>query len=926
MSDSFDLDSLPAEAQSQVEECCTAFETKWLAGETPSLTETLASLPEALRRPLLRELIEIERYYRSGSRKQPLSLEELVQLHPELSTDLASLWQASLKTQALSEGDTRSQFDDNTVNTTGSLPGFPFQQLPAEFGRYRILQSLGVGGMGSVYLAEDTQLARQVAIKLPQISDDSDPQWVTRFYREAKAAANLTHRYVCSVYDVDILDGIHYLSMEYIPGDTLANQLKTGKVFSNREAALLIMRVASAMEVAHAQGIIHRDLKPANLMIRPDDSPVITDFGLAQISQVDPEESQITQRGQILGSPSYMSPEQVQADPENIGPATDIYSLGVMFYELLTGQRPFQGAPSAVFAQILSTEPAPIHQLREQADPQLSKICRTMMCRSLEDRYPSMKAVVTELEAWLKKDAATAEPASSSILPPRRWLTAAGFAAVLIAFLLVVLVIRTPEGEVRVTVNDASVSVLIDNRRLELTDMKWNGKDSIGPHQLSVMVGDQTLPIGQTTEVEIDGDRREVRLEVSGIHLTGNQFQITRGDPQKVVVDIQWVSDRTKRPMVDSVNPPPGSPKLDEELAKWVIEQGGMVVGKPYAGGDKWRTTNAAEFPAPPYGLVEFNLFDAPDRFVDAATLQRIEQLPMLDGANISASLSPKEAWNGFRFPPTITQLNVCWSNVTSSKFKTMTGLEGLAVIELHHRQVDDDWEFLRGFPEVRSLRIERCLPGVLTELRKSKAFQDSNICVVTLASRSLPNEQEVQALQAQYPDLTIVGISSGKPQFLGEPVYLQAANELLDEGIQIYGLLRKGPVNFTKDNRPSPDEAFKVNIVRFPEGMKITPEIVQKVNRLPVFQVLQARGIVGADRLAGADCLRTCSGLHFQQSDLSDTGFQSVCDMTSTAYISVRDTQVTQQAIAHEHLRNPIRVMEIESEILRPAWDTKTQ
>ena len=211
--------------------------------------------------------------------------------------------------------------------------------------------------MGAVYLAHDTQLDRKVALKIPRFSAKKKDEIVARFFREARAAATIRHPNVCPVYDVGEIDGIYYLTMAYIQGRTLSEFIRPEKPLPERQVAAVVSKLALALQEAHDCGVVHRDLKPSNIMIDRRNEPVIMDFGLAR--RTDVEESRATQQGTILGTPAYMSPEQVLGDPEKIGPQTDIYSLGVIFYELLTAQLPYQGPPTAVVGQILAVDPPP---------------------------------------------------------------------------------------------------------------------------------------------------------------------------------------------------------------------------------------------------------------------------------------------------------------------------------------------------------------------------------------------------------------------------------------------------------------------------------------------------------------------------------------------------------------------------------------
>src|SRR5262245_24792345 len=175
--------------------------------------------------------------------------------------------------------------------------------------------------MGSVYLVHDSQLDRQVALKVPSFTPD-DPEILQRFYREARAAAALHHPNLCPVHDVGEIGGIHFLTMAYIRGSSLAEHARAHQPMPQEQAATLVRKVALALAQAHRHGIIHRDLKPSNIMLDPNGEPVIMDFGLAR--RIDAEDARLTKTGTLLGTPAYMSPEQVAGDVANVGAASDV--------------------------------------------------------------------------------------------------------------------------------------------------------------------------------------------------------------------------------------------------------------------------------------------------------------------------------------------------------------------------------------------------------------------------------------------------------------------------------------------------------------------------------------------------------------------------------------------------------------------------
>jgi serine/threonine protein kinase len=278
--------------------------------------------------------------------------------------------------------------------------------LPEEFGRYRIMKMLGQGGMGVVYLARDTQLDRDVALKVPHFDADRGPKLLDRFDQEARAAARVHHPNICPIYDVGEIDGKRYLTMAFIDGAPLSKVLRKGKRPSARQVAHLIRKLALAVHEAHQCGVIHRDLKPANVMIDRRGEAFIMDFGLARRYRT--EDPHLTRVGATMGTPTYMAPEQCRGQRQALGPACDIYSLGVILYELLAGRPPFSGDDAlAVVSQVLLDEPAPPSARRPDTDPELERICLRAMAKKADQRYPSASALAAELTAYLKNQAPT---------------------------------------------------------------------------------------------------------------------------------------------------------------------------------------------------------------------------------------------------------------------------------------------------------------------------------------------------------------------------------------------------------------------------------------------------------------------------------------------------------------------------------------
>jgi serine/threonine protein kinase len=287
-------------------------------------------------------------------------------------------------------------------------PGTGVSTRPARrFGRYRIIKRLGRGAMGSVYLAHDTHLDRRVALKIPHFrteggSAGGEPNRLDldRFYREARIAATFDHPNLCPLYDVGQIDGTHYLSMAYIKGRPLSDFIDPARPMPPPRVAAVVRKLALALEVAHERGVVHRDLKPSNIMVNSRRELIIMDFGLAW--RVGSSDERLTKTGMVLGTPAYMSPEQLSGSAEVLGPRCDIYSLGVIMYELLTACRPFAGQEAVILGQILFIEPAPPSGHRPDLDARVEAICLKAMAKRPEDRYASMAELAAALGDYLR--------------------------------------------------------------------------------------------------------------------------------------------------------------------------------------------------------------------------------------------------------------------------------------------------------------------------------------------------------------------------------------------------------------------------------------------------------------------------------------------------------------------------------------------
>lgn len=281
---------------------------------------------------------------------------------------------------------------------TPALMGWP--SVPG----YEVLGVLGKGGMGVVYKARQLGLNRVVALKMILHAEHAGHEERRRFRAEAEAVARLQHSHIVQIYEVGEYNGLPYFSLEYCPGGSLADKLD-GTPLPPVRAARLVETLARAMQAAHDKGIIHRDLKPANILLYENGTPKVTDFGLAKKLDAATQ----TQSGAVMGTPSYMAPEQAGGKTKEIGPATDVYALGAILYELLTGRPPFKAETALdTLRQVLERQPAPPRLLNANVDRQLETICLKCLEKDPRHRYPSAKALADDVERYLAGESITA--------------------------------------------------------------------------------------------------------------------------------------------------------------------------------------------------------------------------------------------------------------------------------------------------------------------------------------------------------------------------------------------------------------------------------------------------------------------------------------------------------------------------------------
>ncbi|TWT47019.1 Serine/threonine-protein kinase PrkC [Thalassoglobus neptunius] len=323
--------------------------------------------------------------------------EELLKKHP----NLMQLVDCIHLLDSMAGGGGQDKVAETLLSSDSSLSSSSFQSLPREFGAYLLEAELGRGGMGVVYRARHQTLDSHFALKMVRSCEFASDEEVRRFFREARAASRLRHSNIVSVHDAGEHEGIPFLVMAYISEFTLADRIKMGEISLDESAAMLV-QITRAVGYLHRQDVIHRDLKPSNILIDNDGNALVTDFGLAKVFEHDDEQ---TMSGAILGTPAYMSPEQAWGKVNSVTYRSDLYSLGAILYELLTGQPPFsESVPLDQILRLRDSEPKHPQKINPAISRPLAQICMRCLEKKPENRYGSADELADDLERFLNHE------------------------------------------------------------------------------------------------------------------------------------------------------------------------------------------------------------------------------------------------------------------------------------------------------------------------------------------------------------------------------------------------------------------------------------------------------------------------------------------------------------------------------------------
>jgi serine/threonine protein kinase len=401
------LTDVPAHDRDRIAVECVKvdMECRWRSGRSVHIENYLPRFPDLLDDlSVAVELLESECYSRILYASPP-AMEELESRFPQMAPqiDLVAITDEALLDREDLQVDASTQTPrDDATGTSPDAP--PLILLGERLGRYQIASKIGTGGQGDVYRARDTQLGRDVALKLLR---HSDADLLDRFAREGSFGASVEHPNICHIFDAGTISGIHFIAMALIDGQTIQQRLNEDGPFEPHDAAQLVRDIATALSHVHAAGIVHRDIKSGNIMIDRSGVPILMDFGLARSAS---HSQGMTTTDDFGGTLAFMSPEQASGyAPDH---RSDIYSVGVVLYQMLTGEVPFSLLPAEFFKQIGKSSPNP-RKIRPELDPDLDTICRVAMAPQPADRYQSADEMSDALARYLKGRPQVIQPAPS---------------------------------------------------------------------------------------------------------------------------------------------------------------------------------------------------------------------------------------------------------------------------------------------------------------------------------------------------------------------------------------------------------------------------------------------------------------------------------------------------------------------------------
>jgi Leucine-rich repeat (LRR) protein len=681
-------------AAERIDAACDRFEAELKAGGRPRIEDFLAAVPEADRKELQQALRAIQAELSGANKASPA----------DKASKLTSQDKAAV------------------ANTLG--PAADSVKPPAAIGRFTIRSVLGCGAFGKVYRAIDPQLGREVALKVPLETSVKTDAERAQFLKEARAAATINHPNICQIHEVGEHQGRPYIVMALVPGTSLADAIKGRKEpLPQKQVAIIIRKIAQALSAAHDKGIVHRDLKPANIMFDKERKDIIVmDFGLARGPRV--ADAGATQSGIVMGTPAYMSPEQARGARKEVGPAADVFSLGVIMYELLSGQRPFAGDAMQVMCQIVMDEPPPPSKHRAKLDRRLEAICQKAMAKDPKARYASMKELAAALDAYLRSPAlaspsaetakaeqqgvdtmadifaalsaerkqaraeaaAAVEAAVARHRTPRWVLIVAGLFGLLVVGGLIALagiVFFTRTDKVKVTLELTDVDLSDKTLSFFLDEEPISAEALAAPIELKP--GEHVLVVKRGKEIV-----KRLLFTVSGGRNPG--------------IKVKDITPSSAPSSSEEQKSSPEQPASDRDAAEWVLGLGGQIRIKK--DGQERSVTAAKDLPQGMMELLEVDLKGVRKSELNDG-LGKLAGLKSLRKLTLSDSSANEQGIGMLSNLPALKELTMHGVKVTDAAMKAIGRLDSLEALAMFGVGITDDGlANLKGLVNLRYLSI----------------------------------------------------------------------------------------------------------------------------------------------------------------------------------------------------------------------------
>ena len=810
--------------------------------------------------------------------------------------------QQQRKARKAAEADQKASMSSTADGKGATLPSGAAHaslRVGQKLGRYALKKVLGQGGMGIVYLAHDTQLDRPVALKIPHFLSDTGER-LDRFYREAKAAATLRHANICPTYDVGEIDGVHYITMAYLKGEPLSKLTEGGKAVQAEQVAQIVKQLADALHEAHRHGVVHRDLKPANIMMIDNLQPVIMDFGVARrVKLEDADETRLTISGTILGTPAYMPPEQVAGDVATVGPASDIYSLGVVMYELLTGKLPFEGPVGSVLGQIMTVEARRPSDVYPEVERQLEAICSRAMAKRVEDRYGSMAEIAFDLQQYLQSTrggTVTPTPSSasaagaSSEADKRKEFRPSNSRRELGSI--------SPQLESAVPTKSPPIA-----SRPKINARKTTVALGLGILAVaSLLVGLVVWP--EILDKVLDKDGHKVATAPGPNSGSVSVGPIPDADADNQQRDIAS-RDQTGQPSAASAKDSPRENADERELTEWLLRVGANVRVRS-VGGQEQELSPLSPLPEALFHVTQIEIQSSSDFTND--DVARLRGLPHIEDVVLERGSTDDDCLAHLAALPELKALYLNHAGITGRGLHELTRLQSLGVLGLTGNPLNA--RFLSALPaSLGYLAIDSCDISDddlahLAQLGELEVLDLGNNPIDGSGVGQIKSLQRLKALTLYSTRINDEGLATIAKTFPD-----LVALDVLDTGISDVGLatisdelprltnLRVQQTKITNDGLGHLARLVSLNELSLADNSNLSDEGIAKLAKLRNLHALDLRNTsLGDEGLRSLDAIPNLIRLQVAETRITDSSIDALLRRKNLEELHMSDTQITKE------------------------------